>query len=235
MKESINTPEFKSEIDWGKWNPDTPNHPELIKEYNEIEKRTKTNDTWMKNEDGTPFDGTPEQFVQQQSSWFKQNLPNVIKDQSGRVQISYHGQRSVEQKDSWLRKKLPYFISNKLNKKKLGEPFNEFKYIEGFTRIGGHGKGIYTFVGNKEKVENYVMSLNGGKGYLYELYINSNNPQKSIESVFSSEFNQITGRLQPGFDYLRVGEEQVIPFENYPKSAIGNVGFFDMNDPNIYK
>lgn len=79
MKESINTPEFKSEIDWSKWNPDTPNHPELINEYNKIEENTKKDGKWMKNEDGTPFDGTPEQFIQQQSSWFKKAFPEGFK------------------------------------------------------------------------------------------------------------------------------------------------------------
>lgn len=66
---------FKSEIDWSKWNPDTPKYPELIKEYNKIEEATKRTGTWMKNPDGSPFQGTPEQFIQQQSSWFKKAYP----------------------------------------------------------------------------------------------------------------------------------------------------------------
>lgn len=66
---------FKSSIDWGKWNPDTPNHPELMKEYLEIERRTKADGTWMKNPDGTDFDGPPELFVQMQSKAFKEAFP----------------------------------------------------------------------------------------------------------------------------------------------------------------
>ena len=66
---------FKSEIDWSKWNPETPNYPELINEYNAIEETTKKAGTWMKNPDGSAFEGTPEQFIQQQSSYFKKAYP----------------------------------------------------------------------------------------------------------------------------------------------------------------
>jgi hypothetical protein len=67
---------FKSSIDWGKWNPDTPNHPELMKEYLEIERRFKADGTWMKNPDGTDFEGPPELFVQMQSKAFKEAFPD---------------------------------------------------------------------------------------------------------------------------------------------------------------
>jgi hypothetical protein len=66
---------FKSSIDWGKWNPDTPKNKELMKEYREIEKRTKEDGTWMKNPDGTKFDGPPELFIQMQSKAFKKAFP----------------------------------------------------------------------------------------------------------------------------------------------------------------
>jgi hypothetical protein len=44
--------------------------------------------------------------------------------------------------------------------------------------------------------------------------------------------------LKEGYDFvylLNDNEHQLIPFSNYPKSAIGNVGFFDMTNPDIYK
>ena len=49
---------FDSEIDWRKWNLNTANNPELIKEYEAIEKATKADGTWMKNPDGSPFVGS---------------------------------------------------------------------------------------------------------------------------------------------------------------------------------
>jgi len=58
---------FKSEIDWGAWNPETPKHKVLMDEYNAIEESTKKAGTWMKYSDGTPFQGTPEQFIQMKS------------------------------------------------------------------------------------------------------------------------------------------------------------------------
>lgn len=64
-----------SEINWGKWNEEIPNNPSLLKEYNKIEQATKTKGTWMKNPDGSPFTGTPEQFVQQNSYNFKKAFP----------------------------------------------------------------------------------------------------------------------------------------------------------------
>jgi hypothetical protein len=66
---------FKSEVDWKKWNPDTPNHPELMDEYKHIEYTTKSNGTWMKNADGSPYKGSAEQFIQENSSHFKKAFP----------------------------------------------------------------------------------------------------------------------------------------------------------------
>jgi hypothetical protein len=67
--------DFKSEIDWGKWNAEIPENKVLMNEYNAIEQTTKANGTWMKNSDGSPFQGTPEQFVQQNSENFKRAFP----------------------------------------------------------------------------------------------------------------------------------------------------------------
>lgn len=66
---------FKSEVDWSKWNKEIPKNTKLIKEYHAIEKTSKANNTWMKNSDGSVFEGTPEQFVQQNSSNFKKAFP----------------------------------------------------------------------------------------------------------------------------------------------------------------
>jgi len=66
---------FQSEIFWGAWNKDIPKYPELIQEYNAIEEATKKAGTWMKNADGTPFQGPPELFIQTQSRNFKKAFP----------------------------------------------------------------------------------------------------------------------------------------------------------------
>jgi len=74
--------DFKSEIDWGKWNKDIPKNKGLLDEYSEIEKLSKADGTWMKNADGSAFTlqdgslGTVEQFVQTNSKNFKKAYPN---------------------------------------------------------------------------------------------------------------------------------------------------------------
>lgn len=83
---------FKSSIDWRKWNPETPNHPELMEEYLDIERRSKADGTWMKNADGTDFDGPPELFVQMQSKAFKEAFPEGY-DKLYRGVTSYDGNK----------------------------------------------------------------------------------------------------------------------------------------------
>ena len=92
-KSTREVPLFKSEIDWVDWvkknnkNYDAEDIQNVIKnseEYNIIEQQTKANGTWMKNADGTPFQGTPEQFIQQQSTKFKQAYPEG-------TEITYRG------------------------------------------------------------------------------------------------------------------------------------------------
>ena len=70
---------FKSEIDWKNWvndKSDFKNNPDVIKHLYDIEKTSKNNGTWMKNGDGSNFNGTREQFVIQQSDNYKKTYPN---------------------------------------------------------------------------------------------------------------------------------------------------------------
>jgi len=69
---------FKSEINWSNWNKDIPLNKELMQEYNTIEEVAKKKGTWMKNADGTDFEGPPELFVQMQSGAFKKAYPEGI-------------------------------------------------------------------------------------------------------------------------------------------------------------
>lgn len=71
---------FKSEINWGQWNKEIPENTQLMKEYNAIEQTSKANNTWMKNPDGSAFQGTPEQFVQQNSENFKKAFPKGFEE-----------------------------------------------------------------------------------------------------------------------------------------------------------
>ena len=220
--------DFKSEIDWSKWNKDTPNHPELMSEYNKIERLAKKRGRWMKNSDGSEFQGTPEQFVQQQSSYFKKSFPDYY------GKILYHNS------------------PNKFNK------FSEDYF--GSTDPGYFGKGIYA---TEDAKLTRGRKYDGGNEYgpnEYDLYVNSKNPF-ILKHSFYDEYDKIySGNPKTPLSPLRfnVGEnklldehstftirgitgdgsyrkEVVIPFGNTVKSAKGNVGFFDMTNPDIYK
>ena len=70
---------FKSEIDWRNWvkyKEDFDNNPDVIQNLLDIERRTKADGTWMKNADGSPFQGTREEFVVQQSDRWKEAYGN---------------------------------------------------------------------------------------------------------------------------------------------------------------
>ena len=99
-------PEFKSEIDWSKWNKEIPENAQLMNEYNTIEQTSKANGTWMKNSDGSKFKGTPEQFVQQNSQNFKRafgDAPNIAyRGQTRPTEIIGGGNRGYAEGISYL-------------------------------------------------------------------------------------------------------------------------------------
>ena len=227
----INT--FKSEIDWSKWNPDTPKYPELINEYNAIEEATKANGTWMKNPDGSPFQGTPEQFIQQQSSYFKKAFPNILRDSKGNVLPVKHGS------------------PNK---------FEEFKkdYFGSTTDMGDKGVGTYVTPLDfaKEYGDNvYELAVNSKNPLYASNFIPDNIPLSARQRLADSQLKwfhrdippKLEGRVNRFLDndlvigdefYPKINEnsfEIVVPYSNRMKSLRGNVGFFDMNDPNIYR
>ncbi len=80
-----------SEIDWGKWNAEIPSNKSLLNEYHSIEQKAKAKGSWMKNSDGSPFQGSPEQFIQQNSQNFKKAFGNTkVRDPKGNIQITKH-------------------------------------------------------------------------------------------------------------------------------------------------
>lgn len=227
---------FKSEIDWGKWNPETPKYPELIDEYNAIEESTKKAGTWMKNADGSAFKGTPEQFIQQQSSYFRKAFPNPVRER--RPDFFSDEILGGQDPKNYFDKNMPIQINYHSSP-------NEFDFFdENLFSLGAFGKGIYT-----SRIPQNMYGKNQ-----YKLYLNANNPQpysytrfvKKNGSEVAERVNEpklvhertFYQQLEPGKDYFNPAEESiqsVVPFSNYPKSAIGNVGFFDMTNPNIYK
>jgi hypothetical protein len=233
---------FKSEIDWAKWNPETPNYPELINEYNTIEQTTKGDGTWMKNPDGSAFQGSPEQFVQQQSSYFKKAFgDSQLLNPDGSPMFLYHGSA----------KKFNAFDPSMFQ---LGD-------------AGYSGAGIYT-TPSKTTANSYALSsakFHSGdiQPTVYELYGQGNKPIKASDLIKENanrdlfNFNRDANFKGPLSDYeslrnydvaiadqlpgvenirpINDAREIVFPTNTQVKSATGNVGFFDMRNPNIYK
>jgi hypothetical protein len=245
---------FKSEIDWGKWNKEIPDNKALMQEYNVIEQQAKSNNTWMKNPDGSTFQGTPEQFVQQNSENFKKAYPE------------YYGE------------KLNHNSPNKFNKisnKYFGTTSDRGWYGEG---LYTHPEKEYTSIYGDNNYEFYVNSKNKGiinkenynasKAYQrnYDLEFEKlnkekqlklqeikNNPKeytdfefwnKTINNQYDKKLNNLLKEQQEGIkhninQYTTLTNPQngevVIPFNNRVKSAVGNNGMFDMTNPNIYK
>lgn len=264
---------FKSEIDWSKWNPDTPKYPELINEYNAIEESTKKAGTWMtqprdysifstvdeinlnglkdKLEKGllsaseeevakrmiprleaqkvksTTFQGSPEQFIQQQSSWFKKAFPQG-------AEKTYRGTH--------------------------GEMMTE-KLYENYPT----GRGIFT--GDEATAQHYTST----KGKTFDLYHPKSKNSYDID-VEGRSWREVPIEGLPGmtskktllgkpvadtddiatwmensgvdhvtmrniFDGIAAKYSRIVNNKpgNFLKSATGNVGFFDMTNPNIYK
>jgi hypothetical protein len=110
-KASKSLKNFKSEIDWAKWNKEIPDNKALMQEYNAIEQQAKADGTWMKNPDGTPAvmpDGStpsPELWIQSQSkNWEKaygkkgfDNIKNVYRGASSNnpTLINFDGYTAV--------------------------------------------------------------------------------------------------------------------------------------------
>lgn len=233
---------FKSEIDWSKWNKQIPGNSQLVNEYNTIEQTSKANGTWMKNPDGSAFQGTPEQFVQQNSQNFKNAFGNSqLLNPDGSPMFLYHGSA----------KKFDVFDPSMFQ---LGD-------------AGYSGAGIYT-TPSKTTANSYALSsAKFHKGDIeptvYELYGQGNKPIKASDLIKENAnrdlFNfhrdaNFKGPLSdyeslrnydvaiadqlPGVENIRPindAREIVFPTNTQVKSAIGNNGMFDLSNPNIYE
>lgn len=212
-------------------------------EYLQIEQTAKQNGTWMKNSDGSVFKGTPEQFVQQNSSNFKKAFP----DGSG---VTYRGDYKHYPELDYN----PIFTGDKetaLNyttgNASYWSPFHDSESIamaKGENTGGLHelyyknNQELKINAKNRDWADLNVPEINKAKtvttddvqNYIAKYqqdYLGSNRASKLknaiIENVYDNSFKPGTVRILPHVD------------GNYLKSARGNNGMFDMTNPNIYK
>jgi len=219
---------FNSSINWAGWNPETVTHPELIEEYNAIEQLTKENNTWMKNLDGSMFAGTPEQFIQQQSSWFKNAYPQGFEN-------TFRG------------------TYGPLNTVRVAEVFPEGRGIfTGDINTAQHyagSNGLLSSLYHPITSNNYSINAEGANW--------RNIPVQSIPGITNERIEYTGKKLAStdelakwlelnGLDYITINNLfDGLPADyvkiinnkpgNYLKSATGNVGFFDLNNPDVFK
>jgi hypothetical protein len=256
-------PSFKSEIDWAKWNKEIPENKALMQEYNTIEETSKANGTWMKNSDGSAFTGTPEQFVQQNSSNFKNAFPegatNTFRGSGVHNPELRNNKdfRSVFTGDYNLARAYGNAYSNKNYQNYFnpniptGEELllknNPFKNLE-TARLDPK---------NRNLIRAYSQSEDAG---VYNLY--SKNTKKNIridakgadwkklpqqDNLPYLQSNDDVGKYLDANDLDQAfiknvhdgvsGDVLIAAHKNgnYLKSAVGNNGMFDMTNPNIYK
>ena len=254
---------FKSEIDWSKWNKEIPDNTQLMKEYNTIEQTSKANGTWMKNPDGSKFEGTPEQFVQQNSENFKKAFPEGF-DKTYRGVSNFFNTNKLNE---------PLFTGDISNAKHYASANNPgfwnvnkniIKEASKFTdpipqsleHLNMVREASKTGDWSKVRAIEYNDVLNSNAGGVHSFYSPKSKNSITIDAK-SKEWTNIPyeGREMPtdfvaedlfnkNLDYIninnvrdpRIGDLKIInPNRINAKSARGNNGMFDMTNPNIYK
>ena len=252
-------PKFASEIDWAKWNKAIPEDKVLMEEYHAIEEMTKRNGTWMKNPDGSNFVGSPEQFVQQQSDNFKAAFgESKLLNPDGSPMIVYHG--SAKKFDQFDPKRFmegdagysgvgiyttpsktsasTYAYSSRTDTDKFiptiyelyGNTINPLFSSRLIDNVGGD---IYPFgmtLTDAHKID---------KSLPLDLF-NFKRPSNQFgdDIRLYDPFDAAVHNQQRGITHKRsLGDAYEIVFPNITqvKSSIGNVGTFDLTNPNIYK
>lgn len=262
------TVKFVPEIttaDWRKWNKSIPWHYELMKEYADIEESTKGMGIWMKNPDGTPYLGSPLQFIQEQSENFKNAFPEgYLKTYRG-VTPNNSFQDFSMGKSKELMGDRSIFTANRLLANKYAHDWNwdtrpsTFLNPSDFDRTGGtfslmYPMGKHIVVDMKDRVwnslglmehgvSNSLTDLESFNNYLtnilnrkdqWGLSRNHISTNDVAEFLPTSNLNSV---ILKGLNDGGKGTVHIVNNRpgNYLKSTVGNVGFFNMNDPNIYK
>ena len=207
------TDDFVSDIDWGKWHPETPtlNEGKLLKEYNYIEAITKKRGTWMKNADGSKFKGTPEQFVQQKSKNFNLAFSKVLREDGKVIPVIHQSKKKFDFFDE--SKNLSGTGANRYGEGvyAIPEPFFDKRIAHSFDDMMDETtpRDIFTMWGNN-KYSLYANEVPGMNKVTYKNRIPVTKDTK-YEDIYAV----------------------VSPYDNRLKSTIGNRGTFDMSDPNI--
>ena len=238
----------KSEINWAAWNSKTAEQKDLMNAYAEIERGTKAKGNWMKNADGTPFQGTPEQFVQQKSSWFKKSFPDyygeTLTTRSPNKFDIFDESKFGATDEGWYGKGIYTYPTQEAKQKGLGTMYgsNEYDLYVNSANKGFVDEPLEAAAEMYQK--NTDQLFNDLKAY-NEDYIKKYGSNELTERLVKESYDDLLQRIKAAeenninqYTTLTVpssANETVIPFSNRVKSAKGNIGYFDLKNPIIYE
>ena len=237
---------FKSELDWSpkswfqkradkKWTKqDEDALISHLQEYLDIEKKAKQNGTWLKNKDGSTFDGDPRSWVQMQSDSFKKSYNDEILTHGEDAINDLFGDFYGDGVGAGIGDKVLWTSTNKL----LGKTY---------------GNDVFSLAALKNAKTNVVADAEGrpwlnvvqGKDTNNLVYPNLTNDNivrinNVVDAGPNIKWSEIKDfrKNETVPEYLSrkyTGDDVVIGQDVSRKSIIGNNGDFNPIDKNIYR
>ena len=237
---------FKSELDWSpkswfqkrsdkKWTKqDEDALISHLHEYLDIEKNAKQNGTWLKNKDGSTFDGDPRSWVQMQSNSFKKSYNDEILTHGEDAINDLFGDFYGDGVGAGIGNKVLWTSTNKL----LGKTY---------------GNDVFRLAVSKNAKTNVVADAEGrpwlnvvqGKDTNNLVYPNLTNDNivrinNVVDAGPNIKWSEIKDfrKNETVPEYLSrkyTGDDVVIGQDVSRKSIVGNNGDFNPIDKNIYR
>lgn len=237
---------FKSELDWTpqswfglrsdrQWTKaDEDALASHLNEYLNIERESKQNGTWLKNEDGSTWTGDPRSWVQMQSDSFKKNYNNEVLTHGENAINDLFGDFYDDGVGAGIGGKILWTSTNK----SLGKTY---------------GNDVFSLVAPKNIKANVVADAGGrpwnnvisNKDTNSLIYPNLTNDNiVRINNVVDVGPNIKLDKINDFYqnetvpEYLArkyTGDDVVLGQDVSRKSIVGNNGNFDPTDKNIYK
>lgn len=244
--DKINFKGFKSELDWSpeswlskridkKWTKkDEDALASHLQEYLDIEKKAKQNGTWLKNKDGSTFDGDPRSWVQMQSNSFKKSYNDEILTHGEDAINDLFGDFYGDGVGTGIGDKVLWTSTNKL----LGKTY---------------GNDVFSLAALKNAKTNVVADAEGrpwlnvvqGKDTNNLVYPNLTNDNivrinNVVDAGPNIKWSEIKDfrKNETVPEYLSrkyTGDDVVIGEDVSRKSIVGNNGDFNPIDKNIYR
>ena len=237
---------FKSELDWSpkswfqkradkKWTKqDEDALISHLQEYLNIEKKAKQNGTWLKNKDGSTFDGDPRSWVQMQSDSFKKNYNDEILTHGEDAINDIFGDFYGDGVGIGIGDKVLWTSTNKLLGKTYGnDVFNLAALKNAKTNVVADAEGRPWLNVVQGKDTNNLVYPNLTNDNIVRI----NNVVDAGPNIKWSEIKDFR-KNETVPEYLSrkyTGDDVVIGQDVSRKSIVGNNGDFNPIDKNIYR